>query len=324
MISQTSTYAVRALAVLAAASGRPMSVHELARRAQVPPPFLGKIMAVLARRGIVSSKRGRNGGSILLRPASSITLYDVCVALEDPAILSRCLLGGALCVEDSACLAHSFWRTHQGELIRFLEKTTIQDVAVHEARRESAMAEPQAPIPHSTLRGSGLLTIVCGPSGSGKTTYCSQYVERARCARLAVAGILEVNEPADGERRRLLARDLRTGMAMLLAELVPPIGDSLRSGRWWFHVATIAWANQVLRGSCPCDVLVVDELGPLELRRGAGLVEALRVLDKREYGEALVTVRPSLLPILTARWPWASVLMLQARQPAATSVQSVR
>lgn len=311
MILQSSSYAIRALAALAQAPGQSLSVRELAERAAVPTPFLGKIMCVLARRKLVSNQRGKRGGSMLAKPASTITLYDVCAALEDPTILSLCLLGGAPCSDDRACPAHSFWRAHQAELIRFLKQMTVQDVADYEARQASNLVHLRTTQLAGDHRRAGALTIVCGRSGSGKTSYCRATIERATRAGHDVAGILGLSDPPDGERMHIIAHDLRTGVGRPLADVEPAIGaTSLRSGRWWFNAETIAWANQVLHNACPCDLLVVDEIGPLELRDEEGLCEGLRALDRREYGEAIVTTRPSLLRSLCERWPWASVLML--------------
>jgi len=54
-------------------------------------------------------------------------------------------------------------------------------------------------------------------------------------------------------------------------------------------------------------LLVVDELGPLELELGQGLVKALDVLAQGGFSLALVVVRPALLNEVTAR--------LKGRQP---------
>ncbi len=57
-------------------------VTELAERANVPATFLAKVLQRLAERGILRSKRGRNGGFVLGRPSSEVTVGDVVLALE--------------------------------------------------------------------------------------------------------------------------------------------------------------------------------------------------------------------------------------------------
>jgi nucleoside-triphosphatase THEP1 len=51
----------------------------------------------------------------------------------------------------------------------------------------------------------------------------------------------------------------------------------------------------------PCDVLVVDELGPIELLGGRGWANALEVLRLGHFGTALVVCRPELLGVLEAK-----------------------
>lgn len=45
----------------------------------------------------------------------------------------------------------------------------------------------------------------------------------------------------------------------------------------------------------PCDLLVIDEVGPLELERGKGWVSAFDVLRAGAYALALLVVRPELI-----------------------------
>ena len=53
------------------------------------------------------------------------------------------------------------------------------------------------------------------------------------------------------------------------------------------------------------DVIIIDELGPLELEEGYGYQQALHLLDEGRYRKAVVVVRPSLLPLARVRWPAA-------------------
>lgn len=64
-------------------------------------------------------------------------------------------------------------------------------------------------------------------------------------------------------------------------------------------------------------LLVVDELGPLELVRGAGLTQALSLLDmgpSQAYPHALIIVRPALVECACKRFTsaWGEPVMLQS------------
>jgi nucleoside-triphosphatase THEP1 len=68
----------------------------------------------------------------------------------------------------------------------------------------------------------------------------------------------------------------------------------LAFGVWYFNLRTLEWGNQVLEISLPCDLLIVDELGPLELTHQMGWRAALDILPLSGYRLALVVIRPEL------------------------------
>jgi Rrf2 family protein len=136
MLSPQVCYAVKALAQVAAARGRAVSVREIAREAKVPPAYLAKIVRTLSRRGLVATRRGVGGGVSAARatPLASVTIHDLCVAFDDPLVEQRCLVGEATCSDERACPAHAFWAPQRERLRRFLRSTTVDDVARFEAR----------------------------------------------------------------------------------------------------------------------------------------------------------------------------------------------
>jgi nucleoside-triphosphatase len=102
---------------------------------------------------------------------------------------------------------------------------------------------------------------------------------------------------ATGERRRLGVRSHNMGKTTI--------------GCWQMDESVIALGNQILAGLKDEEIIVIDELGPLELEEGYGFQEALRTLDEGRYHAALVVVRPSLLTLARLRWPHAQVLELE-------------
>lgn len=84
LLSRAAEAALKALPHLdpggAETQGR--EVRDLALACGEPAPYLGKVLQKLARAGLLRSRRGKNGGFVLGRPASEITLADVVVAIE--------------------------------------------------------------------------------------------------------------------------------------------------------------------------------------------------------------------------------------------------
>ena len=71
-------YALQAIFDLAAQkAGEPIKIADIARRQKIPQKFLELILAGLKQGGFVESRRGAEGGYLLARAASSITVGEV-------------------------------------------------------------------------------------------------------------------------------------------------------------------------------------------------------------------------------------------------------
>jgi nucleoside-triphosphatase len=104
--------------------------------------------------------------------------------------------------------------------------------------------------------------------------------------------------------------DLATGERQRLAESKATKDEGETTERWRFREETLGWGGSVLNEAATrhADLLVVDELGPLEFHRGTGLTAGLTAVDGGLFGVACVVVRPSLLDAALARWPDAVVV----------------
>jgi iron complex transport system ATP-binding protein len=147
--------------------------------------------------------------------------------------------------------------------------------------------------------------VVTGARGAGKSRWCERLVRAAERRGWRVAG---VRSPAVHEAGRKVAIDLvdvASGGRRRLAERRRDDDGGVTTERWRFDGAAIVWGDEVLRAAADerPDLLVVDELGPLEFRRGAGLHRGLRALDAGTFRVACVVVRPSLLDEALRRWP---------------------
>ena len=149
-----------------------------------------------------------------------------------------------------------------------------------------------------------LLYLLTAPRGAGKTTFCRGLAKQARTTGWDVAGLLSSAVFKGGFKTGILAQDLRTDETRLLAvasqQPFDPVqrqipnfpGFDLPLGDWLFDSTAIVWGNQILETCLPCDLLIVDEIGPLELNRGAGWVSALETLRQPGYRLGVVVIRP--------------------------------
>lgn len=77
MLSQTTQYALRAMACLAFQPDTLTPTPQLAKMAEVPPNYLAKVLQMLAQSDLVVGRRGVGGGYRLARPPEEITLHDI-------------------------------------------------------------------------------------------------------------------------------------------------------------------------------------------------------------------------------------------------------
>lgn len=100
MFSQTVEYALRAMVVLASRPRSPLTTQAIATDSRVPPDYLIKVLQSLARAGLVTSQRGKNGGHQLTRPPAEINILEIVSAVDPICRIKTCPLdlhGEKLC-----------------------------------------------------------------------------------------------------------------------------------------------------------------------------------------------------------------------------------
>ena len=78
----TSDYALRAMVELTIADGA-VKGHQIHHRQGIPPHYVDNVMSLLRRAGLITARRGNNGGYRLARPADEITVAEIVAATED-------------------------------------------------------------------------------------------------------------------------------------------------------------------------------------------------------------------------------------------------
>jgi nucleoside-triphosphatase THEP1 len=139
----------------------------------------------------------------------------------------------------------------------------------------------------------GLLT---GPVGAGKTTVAERVVTLSRREGLVSGGVLApaMTDPC-GHKVGIWGVEILTGERRVLARTDRELGGPA-VGPYSFDAAALAWAlGAIERAMGACDLLIIDEIGKLELWQGAGLAPLVPRLAAGEVPCALVLVRDTLL-----------------------------
>ena len=130
IFSKPWTYAIRALLYLAEHRNEgPILSTTIAEEESIPAPYLVKILGNLTAAKIVGSTRGPGGGFSLQVDPKSVNLMKVVTLFDSVDLFQDCILGLGRCGENENCPIHKRWKEPKGFLMRFLEETTLADLA---------------------------------------------------------------------------------------------------------------------------------------------------------------------------------------------------
>ncbi len=105
MFSKTFGYGIRAVTFLASREDTGfVKVHDLSQRLGVSQSMLAKVLHRLQAAGVIETLRGPSGGCRLNPEASSLTLADLAVALDEKTPEQECLLRPGPCLGTEDCV----------------------------------------------------------------------------------------------------------------------------------------------------------------------------------------------------------------------------
>ena len=163
----------------------------------------------------------------------------------------------------------------------------------------------------SSSEESGRLIFITGPMGAGKTRWCQEFIDSAACLGVRAGGVLSPAVFQDGMKVAIDLVDLHSNTRRCLAVRKSKETGIRATDNWLFDEKTLKWGNTVLASSWNSQLIIVDELGPLELNRGIGLINVFRLVASRRYKLAIVTMRPALLDPWLKLWHWGQVIAIE-------------
>jgi len=134
-----------------------------------------------------------------------------------------------------------------------------------------------------------MVIIVTGDIGAGKTTVCQKVIELARDQGYTCGGILTFKDPDE----TLTVLDIRTGEREILASTHKAF-DGPRTPKYSFSTECIDFGIQAIESGTASDVLIVDEIGRLELG-GEGFIKSLELIKAGAVKNSILVIRKELL-----------------------------
>jgi Rrf2 family transcriptional regulator, iron-sulfur cluster assembly transcription factor len=132
MLSNTCKYAIRAVIYLALneEGGKKIGIKRISEDLNIPNPFLGKILQILAKNKILSSTKGPNGGFSLGKPAKDISLMDIVDIIDGDENFNACVIGLKSCsIEEQNCPIHDNYAPIREQAKQVFMKLSFQTLA---------------------------------------------------------------------------------------------------------------------------------------------------------------------------------------------------
>ena len=129
-LSKKSDYGLIALKHLAQHNDESVSARKIAAQYHIPAELLAKVLQRLARKGLLVSQQGINGGYVLARDPAMISIVDVVEALEGPISFTPCERGGD-CQQMSTCSVRDPLLKIKAKVVRVLGDTSIYELATN-------------------------------------------------------------------------------------------------------------------------------------------------------------------------------------------------
>lgn len=170
----------------------------------------------------------------------------------------------------------------------------------------------------------GKLWIITGEIGAGKSVLCASLIKAFDDLGWQISGLRSPAIMEAGKKTGIAVENLSTKeIRQLAVHDYKPEGLEDEPILWTFDPLVLEWGNQVFAQAVPTDLLVVDEIGPLEMKREQGWVKALCALDSRQYRQAILVMRPKLLAMAQSRWNWASTLEIKSVEQITASTDEL-
>ena len=138
MVTQKCQYAMRAVFELAKREGQgPVKILEIAEVQAIPQRFLENILNQLKQGGVVESRRGKEGGYLLARPAAELTAGTIIRLVEGSIYAVECATAPheERCSLWGDCVFLPLWDRARQALEGVYDTTTFADLVLQEKAR---------------------------------------------------------------------------------------------------------------------------------------------------------------------------------------------
>lgn len=134
MLSKKTKYGIKALVYLARQEDRkPVQISTISKAENISHKFLESILLILKKSGILSSKKGTNGGYFLLKEPNEVQMTTVMRLLEGPIAMVPCVSLNFYekcedCPDENTCAVHKLMLEVRDQTLDIFRNTTLADL----------------------------------------------------------------------------------------------------------------------------------------------------------------------------------------------------
>src|SRR3989338_10691977 len=141
-VTYKGDYALKTILDLALHYGMGLvTIHDLAKRADIPIKFLEQVLLDLKKGGFVESRRGKVGGYLLAKAPSEIKLGDVIRFIDGPTEPIACVEKGySGCNDIYRCAFRKTWQDVAEATSNIVDKISFEDLINQIKRQKGSIA----------------------------------------------------------------------------------------------------------------------------------------------------------------------------------------
>ncbi|MCF8337419.1 MAG: DUF2478 domain-containing protein [Bacteroidales bacterium] len=162
--------------------------------------------------------------------------------------------------------------------------------------------------------------ILTGDVDEGKTATARRIVNRLKNIGMNIRGLLSTKNMDNPKKHGYFIKDITSGKKALLCSQNPSQG-SIKTGRFYFSEEGLTFGRKILMQSLenPTDLVVIDELGPLELN-DKGWTPAIEQLLTQSKAPHLWIVREKLVNIIMRKWHIGDVTVFNIKEDSVEEI----
>lgn len=141
-VSKLTDYAT---VILTHIAHQPDTVHaasDITVETGITLPTVSKILKLLAKNGILISRRGAKGGYVLAKKTNETHVAEIIVAIEGPISMTECTTDESSCEQESSCEIKANWNLINRAVYTALKAVTLADLLAPVSQQAVAISWP--------------------------------------------------------------------------------------------------------------------------------------------------------------------------------------